>query len=278
LKLLVKATVSLLLIGYVFVLYKFGGLVATAGISVFIIGCLYEFYGLCDRLELKPLKWLGLLSSIFIIFEADKNNPKGMFYVILITVFIVFIKLILDKKHLNRAILDASITIFGLIYVAVLLSHLILVCKLPSLSQNRPPSGMDFFLFIVLSNAIGDMSANGIGRYLGKTKFLPHISPKKTVEGTLGGIFMAIITATITGFFIKFPLEHSIMAGICIGLSSVVGDYFESLLKRNAGVKDAGTLFVEHGGMLDRCDSLFLSSFVCYFYLNYFYYHINLFN
>ena len=264
------------MIGYTFILYRYGGLVATAGISIFIFGCLYEFYQVCEKLEVKPIKWLGLLASFFIIWQAHKSNPTGILYVILIAVFIAFLKLILDKKHFDTAVFDISITFFGLIYIAVLLGHLILICRLEPLQENMP-SGMDFFIFIILANSIGDMSANGIGSYFGRTKFLPHISPKKTLEGTLGGIIMSVVTATVTGHFIKFPLYHSIIAGLCIGLSSIVGDFFESLIKRNAGVKDAGSLFVEHGGMLDRCDSLFISSFVCYCYLTFFYYHLNLF-
>jgi len=76
------------------------------------------------------------------------------------------------------------------------------------------------------------------------------------------------------GYFIKFPFPHFLIVGFCIGIAGVIGDFSESLIKRNVGVKDAGAVFIEHGGMLDRCDSLFLSSFLSYIYLIYVFYNM----
>jgi phosphatidate cytidylyltransferase len=269
LKLLKKAIVSFLLIGYTFLLYKFGKVVATIGIAVFILGCLYEFYDLCGKLQLKPLKILGLLAAFPLIYEAYINNLEGMLHVLLITLFLIFFILVLDKSHRPNALMDGAVTIFGLVYVVFTMCHLILLCVHPGTGR---PTGMDFFIFIILCNSTCDMSANGIGSWFGKHKMLSYVSPNKTVEGTLGGIFMAIIVSIPLGYFIKFPFYNSLFAGICIAISGVVGDFGESLIKRNVGVKDAGNMFVEHGGMMDRCDSLFMSSFFFYLYLNYFFY------
>ncbi|HPZ07480.1 MAG TPA: phosphatidate cytidylyltransferase [Candidatus Eremiobacteraeota bacterium] len=268
-KLLIKASVSFLLIGYVIFLYISGKIVASIGISVFILGSLYEFYGLCEKLQLKPLKVPGLLISILLIYEAYKNNLEGMIHVLLLTILGTFLILILDKRHLSNALLDAAVTIFGLLYVVFPMCHLILLCVYPCESR---PNGLDLFLFIILCNSTCDMSANGIGSWLGRHKILTHVSPNKSIEGTLGGIIMAVLIAIPVGYFIKFPFYHSLLGGLCIAITGVIGDFGESLIKRSAGVKDAGNLFVEHGGMLDRCDSLFMSSFCFYFYLIYFFF------
>lgn len=267
-KLLKKAIVSLLLIGYTVLLYIFGKSVATIGISVFIFGCLYEFYGLCEKVQLKPLKIVGLSVAFCLIYEAYINNLEGMVHVLLLTVLLTFLIVVLDKNHRPHAFLDASVTIFGLVYIVFSMCHLILLCVHPC--QGKP-GGMDFFMFIILCNSICDMSANGIGSWFGKTRMLSHVSPRKTVEGTLGGIFMAVLISIPAGYLIKFPLYHSLLAGLSIALSGVIGDFSESLIKRSVGVKDAGNVFVEHGGMMDRCDSLFMSSFSFYLYLHYFY-------
>ncbi|MEQ8223493.1 MAG: hypothetical protein ABRQ37_14375, partial [Candidatus Eremiobacterota bacterium] len=105
-KLLIKAIVSLLLIGYCVLLYIFGNLVATAGISVFIFGCLYEFYGLCEKLQLKPLKILGLSVTCCLICEAYINNLEGMLHILLLAVFLTFLIVVLNKNHGHNAFLD----------------------------------------------------------------------------------------------------------------------------------------------------------------------------
>ncbi len=269
-KLLIKAIVSLLLIGYCILLYIFGNLVATAGISVFIFGCLYEFYGLCEKLQLKPLKILGLSVTFCLICEAYINNLEGMLHILLLTVFLTFLIVVLNKNHGHNAFLDASVTIFGLVYIVFPMCHLILLCVHPSTGR---PGGTDFFIFIIFCNSVCDMCANGIGSWFGKTKMLSHVSPSKTVEGTVGGIIMAVLVSIPAGYLIKFPLIHSLLSGLTIAVSGVVGDFSESLIKRCAGVKDTANVFVEHGGMMDRCDSLFMSSFFFYFYLHYFFWY-----
>jgi phosphatidate cytidylyltransferase len=79
------------------------------------------------------------------------------------------------------------------------------------------------------------MCANGIGSWFGKRKMLSHVSPSKTVEGTIGGIIMAVLVSIPAGYLIKFPLTHSLLSGLTIAVSGVVGDFSESLIKRCAG-------------------------------------------
>jgi len=128
---------------------------------------------------------------------------------------------------------------------------------------------------IVLFIAIiwcGDTGAYAIGRLFGRHKLIPTISPGKTIEGTMGGLFFGILG----GIAIKYvflpeviALHHVIILGILLGIIGQTGDLGESLLKRNANMKDSGNLIPGHGGVLDRCDSMILTAPVFYYYLKY---------
>lgn len=112
--------------------------------------------------------------------------------------------------------------------------------------------GMKVFIWLVIVVALTDTAAYFVGKSIGKTPFSPT-SPNKTLEGVLGGIFIASIAGAFMGtFFVPFIL--ALFISIATSVASVFGDLFESLLKREAGIKDSGNLFPGHGGMLDRLD------------------------
>ena len=127
------------------------------------------------------------------------------------------------------------------------------------------------FLFIAIIWS-GDTGAYATGRLLGRHKLIPAISPGKTIEGAMGGLFFGILG----GIAIKYvflpkviALHHIIILGILLGIIGQIGDLGESLLKRNANMKDSGNLIPGHGGVLDRCDSMILTAPVFYYYLKY---------
>jgi phosphatidate cytidylyltransferase len=115
---------------------------------------------------------------------------------------------------------------------------------------------------------LGDAGAYYVGRQLGRHKMSPRISPKKTIEGGIGGIATSIIAAIVIHFtfFRAFPIVHAIVAGVLLSISGVVGDLAESMWKRSAAVKDSGTLIPGHGGFLDRFDSIFFTAPILYVY------------
>src|SRR5262249_41692298 len=102
----------------------------------------------------------------------------------------------------------------------------------------------------------------------GRRKLSPRISPKKTIEGAIGGTAVAILTAVVIHFtfFPEFPLVHAVIGGIVLSLAGMIGDLAESVWKRSAAVKDSGTLIPGHGGFLDRFDSVFFTAPVLYVY------------
>lgn len=116
----------------------------------------------------------------------------------------------------------------------------------------------------------GDVFAYLTGSFFGKHKLFPRISPKKTWEGSLGGLFFAILASLIIFYFSgKYSISIWIGYAIVLVISSIIGDLAESMLKRNSGVKDSGTLFPGHGGVLDRFDAVLFATPFAYVFLNF---------
>ena len=144
----------------------------------------------------------------------------------------------------------------GLGYISVALAFLV---QLRFISLLLP---LILILFIWMNDSLAYLT----GSFFGKTKFFPSISPKKTVEGTVGGIIFTMLFAGIWGSFTNwFPLSVWILYGLIAGLVGTIGDLVESKLKRLADVKDSGSIMPGHGGALDRFDSLLLSAPFAFF-------------
>lgn len=161
-----------------------------------------------------------------------------------------------SKQSLKQTLRDFGGTAYSLVYIPLLLSFAVRLME--------REAGVAWVFGLVLTVVLIDSFGYLIGRFFGKTKFSPAISPKKTWEGfaasaagaLLGGQVIVLLTETSWGFGLLF--------GITILISSVVGDLSESLIKRDLNVKDMGDVLPGHGGVLDRIDSLLPSSFVGY--------------
>lgn len=139
---------------------------------------------------------------------------------------------------------------FGLGYVPLLMAPLAYI--------RQEPDGVGWIFFLLASTWLGDTGAYFAGRGFGKTPLFPRVSPKKTVEGALGGLLAAIAGACVFKAFLlpNMPWLLAILVSGLLDIAGVVGDLAESMLKRAFGVKDSGTIMPGHGGVLDRIDSL----------------------
>ncbi len=156
----------------------------------------------------------------------------------------------------KQTLRDFGATGFSLVYVPLLLSYATLL-----INQD---DGTAWVLGIVLAVVMIDSFGYLVGRFFGKTKLIPSISPKKTWEGFLASALGALLGGIILGQLTETSLGFALLFGISILVSSVLGDLSESLIKRDLNVKDMGDVLPGHGGFMDRIDSLLPSVFVAY--------------
>ena len=161
---------------------------------------------------------------------------------------------------------DAAITVFGAAYTGLLFSSVVTIraCD-PGLE------GALLTLGTMGSVWVNDAFAYLVGSRFGRHKLAPRISPNKSVEGLVGGLVgSCIVWAIVWGLGVRsIPLPLALLAGVASGLAGVIGDLFESRLKRSVGVKDSGNLIPGHGGLLDRSDSMLFACMTTYFILHF---------
>jgi phosphatidate cytidylyltransferase len=168
---------------------------------------------------------------------------------------------VFSGKPLEDSLPSSAVAVLATTYVGMLGGSLIRL-------RNDFPEGSKLVFFLLLVVWLGDTGAYYVGKAFGRRKLSPRISPKKTIEGVMGGVGASVITAVVIHFtFLReFPLHHAIIAGVILSLAGVVGDLAESMWKRSADVKDSGTLLPGHGGLLDRFDSVLFTAPILYVY------------
>jgi len=231
-------------------------LIATSGVLA-----AFEFYKMVALSKVRPLTYLGLIWVLLFILSPHFNY--GFLKPLLLTsgVVISLIWLLLRPQK-EEAFSSWVWTIAGIFYIGWLLSYLVAL---------NLEGGRNWVFFALLTIFASDIAALFVGRALGKHRLAPHISPSKTWEGAIGGIFGAIAVSLF--FTISTPLGlplgygQAVLLGLLVSVFGQLGDLTESLLKRNMGVKDSGKLMPGHGGMLDRIDSVVFTGIVVYYYV-----------
>lgn len=232
---------------------------------------LSEYYKISLNIDLLPQKIAGLISGIllFTIFFLVANNLIARQF-ILVTLLIPFIVLLAELFGKGEACFkNSAITLFGIVYVALpfgLLNFLIIPGNQTG-SHFYPWILVGVFLIIWIYDSMAYVS----GSLLGKHKIYAKISPKKSWEGLIGGAVFAVITGILNAvLFNKLSITNWIIIALLIVIFGTSGDFFESKLKRETGVKDSGNIMPGHGGMLDRFDSLLFAVPVIYIWLSLF--------
>lgn len=157
---------------------------------------------------------------------------------------------------------EAAASLFPMLYLGL---------SLGALAAVRASAGREALLLLIATIVLSDTGQFYSGRLFGRTPLAPRISPKKTVEGAIGGLIIGTLGAVLLGrwWLPGFPPLALVTVGAAIVALGIVGDLFESLLKRSAGVKDSSDLIPGHGGMLDRIDSWLFAAPVYYVFLRY---------
>ncbi|HEY9784364.1 MAG TPA: phosphatidate cytidylyltransferase [Candidatus Obscuribacterales bacterium] len=254
----------------------FGGILFSCLVALLVLQSLSELCQVTGVSQSRTLLVTGATLSVMTVVTAACCHPPlalgirmGLenhqsvlpcFYLIPFLAVLIVLVLPLFQKSATHTFHRASVTVFGVILVAWLFSHLILMRNLPG--------GFGFVVFLIMSVVFNDIGAFTVGKLFGKTQLAPLVSPNKTWEGAAGGALGTVIAALLFSFGVP-QLNIPCLIGACvlIALFAPLGDLSLSAVKRDCKVKDFGTILPGTGGVLDRLDSLILAAPVFYYFL-----------
>ncbi|MBI5022519.1 MAG: phosphatidate cytidylyltransferase [Ignavibacteriales bacterium] len=305
-----RLLVAFIGIPLIVILCMMGGIYFFLFIAMLSVLALHEFYKLTEKKNIKPSIPLGIIAGFILnlsfYYVPVRETIVGfatsvgvgipyptqtqlVFMIILIFVFVILIYELFRNR--GSVLLNASATIFGVLYISLFLGTVIGLRELfvpldfpmsryfNSLTSFTDPQtaaivyrwGGYTVIAILATIWICDSAAYYVGSAFGKHKLFPRVSPNKSWEGAIGGFIFSILAAIIAKYIALeyLSVANAIVIGMIVGVFGQLGDLFESALKRDAGVKDSSTLLPGHGGVLDRFDSLLFAAPLVYFYLDY---------
>jgi len=222
--------------------------------SVIALASLWEYYGLFSRFS-HLSKGVGLIVGAAILYMSSRGTSfSAVIALLILQSYVVLAIETLRKVAHNRssALLNMSGLLSGLIFVVLPWAFLVML--------RQRPFGEKLLFSLFFCTWSCDVFAYLIGSRFGKTPFARNISPKKTLEGFVGGFIGSVLCAGILSLCFKIPPLPWILLGALVGVAGQIGDLYESLFKREAEVKDSGSLIPGHGGFLDRFDSILINS------------------
>lgn len=304
-----RVVVAVAAIPIILYLTLVGGYPFCALVLVISSVALAEFYTLSERKGASPLKALGIIVGILIVstflygeifeqvvpllqqLDPGIRSPSQLQWLLIVLVAFVLTSLLVELfRGKSSPLLSLSTTVFGVLYISVSLGTLVGIRELflkdfplprflslaaaQSSEATREISyrwGGYTVISILACIWICDTAAQFVGLKYGKHKLFPRVSPNKSWEGAASGFVAAIAAALLAKYIVLpfFTVGESLVIGFVVGAFGQVGDLAESLLKRDAGVKDSSQIIPGHGGMLDRFDSLLFVSPILYLYFDF---------
>jgi phosphatidate cytidylyltransferase len=259
--------VGTLLYAVVFLWLVFtGGFALFLGVAIITAVAAYEFYHLMGLGGHRPLYLIGIATALLFVCSAYFTYQiliPGLVVAVALSIVWLAVEHLRERASLGEGsrdfFRDWLLTFAGAIYAGGLLSHVVL---LRSLEQ-----GGALLAIVVFGTAGCDSGAYLIGSKFGRTKFAPHISPKKTWEGTIGGFVTSVAIVVLASWLFDLQVLPAIGMGILIALTVIGGDLLESIIKRSVGAKDSGAWIPEQGGALDVIDGFMFAVTVSYYYV-----------
>ena len=254
-----RAISAAVLVPLLLVVLAFGGVVLAAAVAVLTVLAAIEAFRLLRSAGYATFSALGTVLALVVVLEAavsDMGAGKGL---LLVAVGIILIAVAGFTKVDPREGLAAWMaTLFGALYVSLLSFIIRLGHAAPAVPTDAPLAALGaergWILLLVFAVWSYDTGAYLVGKNFGRTKFLTHISPSKTIEGLVGGVVASTVVTGIMLWALGVNPLHALVLGPITALAAQAGDLAESVLKRAAGAKDSGTLIPGHGGILDRID------------------------
>jgi len=227
---------------------------------------LVEFSQLSRSIGSKSHRSTLLASGLLFCFSAQLHFSVELAFAV--ALFGAFADGIFREQD-DRVFLSITSTLTGSLYVGWAFGYHLLLLRQMS-DADGDPVGRNFVFFLLVILWCEDIAAYLIGSKVGKHKLSPGISPNKTIEGAVAGLLFGTMGGLVFWFVSlqeTIGIVHTVILGLLLGFTSQISDLSESVIKRNAHVKDSGSVIPGHGGLLDRCDGLVFSSPVLYYYL-----------
>ena len=241
-----------------------GGLVFAAGLLMLGVIAMGELYALMARV--RPASLAGFITLTGMLAAALYGEPRHVIMVLAATFPLTFYLALLRprREHVSWAI---AATLFGVLWIGIGMVHAIWLRELEIEEGGRTVvTGMGLMFDVLIATFIGDSCAYFAGRSYGRTPIAPLISPNKTLAGLVAGVTGGTLAFWLSGWYQDWLSGGDALAlGLLVSLIAPVGDLFESLVKRDLQVKDTGSFFGAHGGVLDRLDAVLFTVVVGYY-------------
>ncbi|HZE04830.1 MAG TPA: phosphatidate cytidylyltransferase [Solirubrobacteraceae bacterium] len=232
-----------------------GGTAWAVAMIVIACACLYELYALLSRW--RPASIVGFATAVAVVLAARFGTQRDVLEIAMAAIPVTFLA-VLARGQSRMATVSIAGTLLGVWWIALAFAHAELL--------RRLPHGAGILIDIMVGTFLGDTFAYIGGRLFGRRPLAPSISPNKTFEGLVCGMLIAIVSIFVAGLNQPW-LTHgdALLLGITVAVLGPIGDLFESMVKRDAGAKDAGRLFGAHGGALDRLDAVIFTVVAGYY-------------
>ena len=226
--------------------WRAGAFVVLAAAAILLAQ--YEFYGALSRRGYRPATAVGMATGAVILAGAFWRGPQALSFGVVLSLVGSFLWFLVEQNR-DQVVTSIAVTIVGVAYVPMLGAHAILIQGLP----HRVALEIAFIGAV----AFYDIGAYAFGSFFGKHKIAPSVSPSKTWEGAAGATVFVFVCALLIGPHLHgLDVSSSLALAAAAALLAPLGDLAESMLKRDLGTKDMGTLLPGHGGALDRIDAL----------------------
>jgi phosphatidate cytidylyltransferase len=217
--------------------------------------CLHELYRLLARW--RPVPLVGFVALAGMVLAARYGGQRPVLEVAVGTIPILFLAVVMREQRGGATVAIAG-TLLGVYWIGLAFAHAVLLRELHH--------GNAIIIDVLVGTFLGDTAAYIGGRLFGRRPLAPEISPNKTVEGLFCGMLIAILAVFFAGLYQNWLTQgDALLLGLAVAILAPLGDLFESVVKRDAGIKDAGTLFGPHGGALDRLDAVIFTVVAGYY-------------
>ncbi len=257
---------SILLLPLLVAIIYVRGVVLDLSVALITIIALFEFYRGFENVGIRPMLKLSVLTVV--MYYTGLSFAWPPVYYLFVTSFFTLVLMLISLFGKSENIQDVAITAFGFLYVVIPFVHIPLVARL-----SDEPDKWFLLVYVFILAWVSDTCAYFIGKFFGKKKLLPSISPNKTVAGSVAGIVGTAIVSTVFAYYVEPDfLVFAAPLGALGSIAGQVGDLIASKIKRHVNIKDYGKLIPGHGGILDRFDSIMLTApivyYIGYIYLN----------